>query len=44
MVEDGVLGLRSGERSIRFRPPINLTRDHTDEGLELLSKSINRLS
>jgi L-lysine 6-transaminase len=44
MVHDGVLGLRSGERSIRFRPPISLTREQTDEGLELLSKAITRLS
>jgi L-lysine 6-transaminase len=44
MVTNGVLGLRSGECSIRFRPPISLTRDQADEGLELVAASINRLS
>ena len=37
MVDAGVLGLRSGDRSIRFRPPLNLTRDQADEGMRRLA-------
>jgi L-lysine 6-transaminase len=44
MVESGVLGLRSGSRSIRFRPSISLTREQADEGLELLSRALSRNS
>ena len=44
MVESGVMGLRSGGRSIRFRPSLSLTREHADEGLELLSKALSRHS
>ena len=44
MVERGVLGLRSGSTSIRFRPAINLTREQADEGLQLLAQALSGLS
>lgn len=38
--EHGLLVLKSGERSIRFRPPLNLSKEEVDEGIEILDKSI----
>jgi L-lysine 6-transaminase len=43
MVERGVLGLSSGERSIRFRPPVSLTRDEADEGLRRLRQTLHEI-
>jgi L-lysine 6-transaminase len=43
MVAAGVLGLPSGERSIRFRPPVSLTRQEADDGLERLEKALRTL-
>jgi L-lysine 6-transaminase len=36
--ELGVLTLRSGENSIRFRPALDLTADVVDEAMELMRK------
>ena len=33
MLDHGVLALGSGEKGIRFRPPLNLTPEVADEGL-----------
>jgi len=38
--EEGVLGLASGERSIRFRPPVNLPPEAADEGLLRLERGL----
>ncbi len=32
-----------GVRSVRFRPPLNLSRDEADAGLEVLRKSLKEL-
>jgi len=34
----GVLVLKSGERSIRFRPALDITKKVVDEALEILRK------
>jgi L-lysine 6-transaminase len=34
----GVLTLRSGENSIRFRPALNITADVVDEAIDLMRK------
>ncbi len=39
MFEHGVLILGCGERSIRFRPPLDVTRKQIDEGLGLLRQA-----
>ncbi|MBI4546660.1 MAG: L-lysine 6-transaminase [Ignavibacteriae bacterium] len=39
----GLVVLGSGERSIRFRPPLNLKREEVDEGIEILSQSLREL-
>lgn len=36
----GLILLPSGERSIRFRPPLNVTEDEVDMGIEIIRKAI----
>ncbi len=43
MIDADVLGLRSGERAIRFRPPLSLTAEEAGEGLERLGRALARL-
>ncbi len=40
MIDEGVLGLASGNRGVRFRPPLNLTREVADEGLRRVRKAL----
>jgi L-lysine 6-transaminase len=43
MLANGLLLLACGVRSIRFRPPLNLTAAEADAGLEILRKSLKEL-
>ncbi len=43
IAEEGVLMLGSGERSIRFRPHLNVTQDELDFGLGKIEDALNRL-
>ena len=36
----GLIVLPSGERAIRFRPPLNITRDEIDMGIRIIRESI----
>ena len=38
--ENGLIALPSGERSIRFRPSLNLPRELVDEALKILKESL----
>ena len=38
--EKGLILLPSGERSIRFRPPLNVSRDEIDQGLAIVRESL----
>ena len=40
MLEAGVLGLPSGARSLRFRPPLTLTSEEATEGLARLESAL----
>ena len=40
MVDHGVLALGSGEKGIRFRPPLNLTAEVADEGLRRVREAL----
>jgi L-lysine 6-transaminase len=42
-LEDGLIILPSGERSIRFRPPLNITRSEIDEGIATIRKAIAKV-
>ena len=43
MYERGVIILGCGTRSLRFRPPLDITSAEVDEALELLSTSVRRV-
>ncbi len=38
-----VVILGSGEKSIRFRPSLNITKEHINEGIEAIDKSLSEL-
>jgi L-lysine 6-transaminase len=42
-MKNGLLILGSGDRSVRFRPPINITESEIDEGMDILDKVISAL-
>lgn len=39
-LDAGVLGLASGERAVRFRPPLNLMREQVEDGLRRLEAGL----
>ena len=43
LYDRGVLALRSGERSIRFRPALDITRDIIQTALELIQKQCRKM-
>jgi L-lysine 6-transaminase len=43
LIEDGLLLLTCGVRSIRFRPPLNLTAAEADSALDIVRKSLRRI-
>ncbi len=40
LFKNDLLVLKSGERAIRFRPPLNLTEEQVDKALEIIEKSL----
>ncbi|MBM2841506.1 MAG: L-lysine 6-transaminase [Bacteroidetes bacterium] len=42
-LEKGLIILPSGERSIRFRPPLNVSKDEINKGLGIIRESIKEL-
>jgi L-lysine 6-transaminase len=44
MIDARVLGMPSGQRSVRFRPPLNLTAEQADEGLAALQSVLSKLA
>jgi len=43
LIGDGLLLLTCGTRSIRFRPPLNLTAAEADSALEIVRTSLRRI-
>lgn len=41
--DEGLIILPCGEKSVRFRPPLNLTSDQIDQGLEVIRKVMKNL-
>jgi L-lysine 6-transaminase len=41
--ERGLMILPCGERSIRFRPPLNVTLEEIDEGIDIIRRSISEV-
>jgi L-lysine 6-transaminase len=44
MKDNGLFVLATGDKGIRFRPHLDITRDEIDTGIQLLDKSFNDLS
>jgi L-lysine 6-transaminase len=42
--DKGLVILGSGERSLRFRPPLNISNSEIDEGVSILRESIHEIS
>ena len=40
--DGGVLTLKSGEKAIRFRPSLDITREVVDEAIELMRQQMTR--
>ncbi|HKJ47058.1 MAG TPA: L-lysine 6-transaminase [Balneolales bacterium] len=38
--ENGLLILPCGDTTVRFRPPLSIDKEHVDEGMEIIDKSI----
>ena len=43
VIDNGMLLLTCGVRSIRFRPPLDLTRDEADTALDIVRRSLSKL-
>ncbi|MEE9167415.1 MAG: L-lysine 6-transaminase [Candidatus Neomarinimicrobiota bacterium] len=41
ILEDGAFILGSGKKSIRFRPPLNISRNEIDLGMEIIRKTVD---
>ncbi len=44
IVNNGAIILACGTRSIRFRPPLNISTKEIDQGMEIIKKSVKELS
>ncbi len=42
--EDGLILIGCGDRSIRFRPPLNLKKAELDEGIRIIQKALREIS
>ncbi len=42
-MENRLIVLASGERSVRFRPPLNLSLEEADQGLDIVRKSLRHV-
>lgn len=42
-LENDLMILGSGDKSIRFRPPVNISKDEIDQGIGILDKVIRSL-
>jgi len=43
LYENGLFSIKCGDKSIRFRPALNLSKADADRGLEILSKSVKEI-
>ncbi|NHZ85104.1 MAG: aminotransferase class III-fold pyridoxal phosphate-dependent enzyme, partial [Planctomycetia bacterium] len=41
--EEGAIMLGCGVKTIRFRPPVNISKDEIDIGIECIRRAIKRL-
>jgi L-lysine 6-transaminase len=43
VMEEGAIVLPCGDQSIRFRPPLNISGQEIDRGLEMLGRAMAKL-
>ena len=43
ILEKGAIMLPSGERTIRFRPPLIITKELVDEAIDIIDKSVKEI-
>lgn len=43
LFKNGLFAIKCGERSIRFRPPLNVNEDECSRGIDILDKSLKEL-
>ncbi len=43
LFDEGVLALKSGERAIRFRPALDITKEVADEAIDLIRDECRRM-
>jgi L-lysine 6-transaminase len=43
LIDNGLLVLRSGVRSVRFRPPLSLRREEADAALEIVRRTLKAM-
>jgi L-lysine 6-transaminase len=41
--DNGMIVVGCGDRSVRFRPPLNLTAEEADEGVDIIDRSIGQV-
>lgn len=42
LFDNGVLALKSGEKAIRFRPALDITKEVVDEAIDLIRAQVKR--
>ncbi len=42
--DDGLIIIGCGDRTIRFRPPLNISREEIDEGMHIIRKGLKEIS
>ncbi len=43
LFDNGLFSIQCGEKSIRFRPPLNLNKEDADKAIDILKKSLNEI-
>ena len=43
LFDNGVFSLKSGERAIRFRPALDITKEVVDEAIEVIREQCERM-
>jgi len=43
LAEDGLLALKCGQRTVRFRPPLNVSKEEIDRAAEIIGKALTKV-
>ena len=42
-LDNGLLMVGSGQHSMRFRPPLNISQEEIDQGIEIIERSLRQV-